>query len=259
MLPEEYLARADVENHTSENQEQKVLLVGASNLRHSVAHFVDPSLLFVDVTQPGWTASSENVIKMREQLETIATDSVGIVFDILGNSSVRYEQFDGTTALPFKSNGQFHLGGKVVTTPKYIFKKNVDNVIPIFKAKGSKPCVIIPPLPRYLFSRCCKDDRHCTNAKEGTYAEQLLAGFLQLHTDLIRQLVQSGLTIFKVLDSCCTSNCEKTANILERISVLKETTKKDGIHFTETGNSYMVTRVINCLKGLIMVPKKNIK
>jgi hypothetical protein len=24
---------------------------------------------------------------------------------------VRYEQFDGTTALPFKSSGRYHLGG----------------------------------------------------------------------------------------------------------------------------------------------------
>jgi hypothetical protein len=99
--------------------------------------------------------------------------------------------------------------GKVVTMPKDIFKKVVDNVIPIFKAKGSKPCVIIPPLPRYLFSRCCNDDSHCTDANEGTYAKQLLAGFLQLRTDLIRQLVQSGLSNFKVLDSCCMTSCEK--------------------------------------------------
>ncbi len=75
--------------------------------------------------------------------------------------------------------------------------------------------------------------------------------FLQLRTDLIRQLVQSGLSNFKVLDSCCTTSCEKTANIPERIISLKETTKKDGIHFTETGNSHLATRAINCLKGLI--------
>jgi hypothetical protein len=66
----------------------------------SVSHFTDPSLSFVDETQPGWTASAENVNKLKEKLKTIAANSAGIVFDILGNSSVRYEQFDGTLPCP---------------------------------------------------------------------------------------------------------------------------------------------------------------
>jgi hypothetical protein len=256
LRPEEYLARADVGIQLSENREQKVLLVGASNLMRSVPHFTDPSLMFVDETQPGWTASPENVKKMKEKIETIAANSAGIVFDILGNSSVRYEQFDGNTALPFRSNGRFHLGGKVVTTPRDIFKKTVENVIPLFRAKGSTPCVIVPPLPRYLFARCCNDGSHCSNAKEDAYAENLLKGFLQLRADLIRQLVQSGLTNFKVLDSCCVCNCEKTANVPERIAALKVTTTPDGIHFTDIGNNFLATRAIACLKSLIEIPPK---
>jgi hypothetical protein len=259
LRPEEYLVRADVENPESENREQKVLLVGASNLSHSLPYFTDPSLSFVDITQPGWIASPENIKKLREQLETIAIESVGIVFDLLGNSSVRYEQFDSTTTLPFKSNGRFHFGGKVVTTPKDIFKKVVESVIPILKTKGNTPCVIVPPLPRYLFSRCCNDESHCTNVKEENFAKHLLAGFLQLRTDLIRQLVQCGLTNFKVLDSCCTTSCEKTAIIPERIVSLKETTKKDGIHFTEKGSDSLATRAISCLKSLMSAPKKTKK
>jgi hypothetical protein len=257
--PEECLVRADVEKLESENREQKVLLVGASNLSHSLPYFTDPSLSFVDITQPGWIASPENIKKLREKLETTATESVGIVFDLLGNSSVRYEQFDGTTALPFKSNGRFHFGGKVVTTPNDIFKKVVESVIPIFKVKDNTPCVTVPPLPRYLFSRCCNDESHCTNAKEENFAENLLAGFLQLRTDLIRQLVQSGLTNFKVLDSCCTTSCEKTAIIPERIVSLKETTKKDGVHFTEKGNGSLAARAISCLRSLLSAPKKTKK
>jgi hypothetical protein len=259
LRPEEYLVRADVENPESENREQKVLLVGASNLSHSLPYFTDPSLSFVDITQPGWIASPENIKKLREQLETIATEPVGIVFDLLGNSSVRYEQFDGTTALPFKSNGRFYFGRKVVTTPKDIFKKVVESVNPILKTKGNTPCVIVPPLPRYLFSRCCNDESHCTNEKEEKFAEHLLAGFLQLRTDLIRQLVQCGLTNFKVLDSCCTTSCEKTAIIQQRLVSLRETTKKDGVHFNEKGSGSLATRAIGCLKSLMSAPKKTKK
>jgi hypothetical protein len=54
-------------------------------------------------------------------VEEKAADSVAFVFDLFGNSSVRFEQFDGTSALPFKSNGKFHLACKTVVTSSEIF------------------------------------------------------------------------------------------------------------------------------------------
>jgi hypothetical protein len=99
-----------------------------------VPHFADSSMQFEDVTSPGWTASAENIEKLRNTVETESMSAAGLVFDILGNSSVRYEQFDGTTSLPFYSDGKYHLGGKVVITPTDVFKKVVNNVLPIFKA-----------------------------------------------------------------------------------------------------------------------------
>jgi hypothetical protein len=69
----------------------------------------------------------------------MASQASAFVFDILSNSVVRFEHFDGTTSLPFKSNGIFHLGGSVVVSSPEIFKKLVDSVTPIFKAKGEGP------------------------------------------------------------------------------------------------------------------------
>jgi hypothetical protein len=253
--PEDYLARADDDKkNISEDNEQKVFLVGASNLRRSIPHFADSSLQFEDVTSPGWTASVENIEKLRKTIETKSVDAAGFVFDILGNSSVRYEQFDGTTSLPFRSDGKYHLGGKVVTTTSEVFKRVVNNVIPIFKAKGKKPCVIVPPLPRYLFSRCCGEVNHCTNAADAGYAEQLMSGFLKLRNDLIKQLVQSGLTEFKVLDSCCITGCKQTADIPERLKSLRETALLDGIHFNSVGYKHLAERATSCLKGLLTCP-----
>jgi hypothetical protein len=67
------------------------------------------------------------------------------VFDLLGNSAIRFGHFNDTTSLPFKSNGMFHLGGKVFVTPCEIFERILENVVPSMKATGSKPSVIIPP------------------------------------------------------------------------------------------------------------------
>jgi hypothetical protein len=90
-----------------------------------------------------------------------------------------------------------------VTAPADIFRRVVENVIPVIKEKGSKPCLIIPPLPRYLFARCCSNTEHCINMHEKDYQETLMSGFIQLRTNLIKQLVSHGLTNFKVMDACC--------------------------------------------------------
>jgi hypothetical protein len=51
---------------------------------------------FVDITQPGWQATPENVASLASEVEHKRESTTAFVFDILGNGSVRFEQFDGT-------------------------------------------------------------------------------------------------------------------------------------------------------------------
>ncbi len=115
-------------------------------------HFTGTLVTFSNITTAGWTPTVDNLKKLEDAIRAKANENEAFVFDLLGNSSVRFEQEDGTTALPFKSNGRFHLGGNVVVTPPDTFKGVVNKVLPIISAKGNKPCVIITPLPRYLFA-----------------------------------------------------------------------------------------------------------
>jgi hypothetical protein len=209
----------------------------------------------VDHTTPGWIPSLDNIAKMQRTIGSDTSLGSAYVFDLLGNSSLRYEQFDGTTALPFKMGGRFHFGGKVVTTPPEIFKKTVESIVPIIMKKGGNPGVIIPPLPRGLFSRCCKDDGHCTNVNDENFAAELLSGFIGLRTDLIRHLVKAGISNFKVLDACCVTNCVTTANLPEQLEGLQKVTLADGIHFNQDGYSNMVDRAFKCIETMSSSPK----
>ncbi len=121
--PESLLARAAENTKKSEICEQKVILVGASNLFHASRHFDDSDLIFENHSVPGWTPLEENVKKMMDIVKDSAKGNVALVFDLLGNSSVRFEQFDGTTALPFKINGRFHLGGQSYDHPTWNLQK----------------------------------------------------------------------------------------------------------------------------------------
>jgi hypothetical protein len=226
-------------------------LVGASNLKHSVPHFADTSMSFCNLTTAGWVPTVDNVEKLETVIRTHAPETEAFVFDLLGNSSVRFEQIDGTTALPFKSNGRFHLDGNVVITRPEIFKDVINKVILVIKAKGAKPGVIIPLLPRYLFARCCNDPDHCTNATGQNFSKTLLSGFTEMRNYLIRQLVSAGLTNFRVMDICCTTTCSVTASSDERIKGLRTVTAKDGVHYVDEGYKNLAGRCTECLSKML--------
>jgi lysophospholipase L1-like esterase len=197
-----------------------------------------------------------NISKLLVQTEKNVQDgATAFVFDILGNTSVRFEQFDGSSALPYKSGGRFHLGGKTVVSSSDIFSKTTNAILPVLRAAKGKPCVIIPPLPRYLFARCCDDAGHCTNFDQSDFAQNLLSGFIQLRNLLIRTLVQKGLKNFKVLDTCCVTSCKTTANIAERLSEMKKVTAKDGIHFVATGYGKSAARATTSLVAMMAAPR----
>ncbi len=192
-------------------------------------------------------------------METKSLDAGAFVFDLLSNSTLRFEQFDWTMSLPFKSNGKFHYGGKVLLASNDLFKKLVVSILPILKAKGDKPCVILPPLPRGLFSQCCNDKNHCTNKTEKGFSEELITGYIRLRNELIKQLVSHGLSSFKVMDICCMTNCSKTASTAERLKALRAIMAKDDTHFLEDGYKNLAERCMNCLRQLSEDSKRTVK
>jgi hypothetical protein len=98
--PENYLARDNV-TVASDTCEQKVVLLGASNLGCCAARLRKQGKQVVDLTQPGWLASKENTETLEKKLkEIVCNEQSTLVFDLYGNSSFRFEQFDGSLSMP---------------------------------------------------------------------------------------------------------------------------------------------------------------
>jgi hypothetical protein len=226
-------------------------------LKYSTPYFNDASFKYVDNSSPGWKPTPDNIVAVRDNVRVhVAQHVSAFVFDLLGNSLVRFEQFDGSLSLPYKSQGKFHLGGKVVVSPPDVFKKTVSAIIPILLEKKDIPCIVVPPLPRYLFSRCCNDPSHCTNADEVDFRETMLTGFLQQRGELIKTLVTAGVTNFKVLDACCTTTCATTANTKTRLTDLKNVFAGDGVHFVAAGYQNLAARSLVCIRALLSAPPR---
>ncbi len=130
---------------------QKVILIGASNLGQCRDRLRTLGIVVVDLTTPGWIATPDNVSALTEKLKNIPCGTNDrIVMDLYGNLSYRFEQFDGTLSLPYKSGGKYHLAGDVVACPLAVFKKILDSTTNLFLEKRHCPLVIIPP-PAKIF------------------------------------------------------------------------------------------------------------
>jgi hypothetical protein len=92
--PENLLARTTKANcgTRAETDVQKVVVAGASNLKYSVAYFSDPDLEFIDMSSPGWVPTTGNITDLKDEVIKHCSQNVnGFVFDLFGNTSVRFE------------------------------------------------------------------------------------------------------------------------------------------------------------------------
>jgi hypothetical protein len=231
---------------------RKVVLVGASNLRSSACHFSLAGFDVQHLTVPGRVASPENITKLKTKVEEIKTDSNTVfVFDLFGNSAYRFEQFDGTKSLPFRTNNKFHLAGNVVTCALPTFKKLVDGVLPIIAGKRDAVGLIVPPLPRYLFAGCCDQKEHCQNISDPNHPRKLHSDIISLRNSLKKLISNSGLVNVRVLDSCCVTSCDGTANTELRLNALRDVMAADGVHYLTEGYVNLVAGCVSAVDALI--------
>ncbi len=242
--PENFLARDPVMCE-SVNHDQKVVLIGASNLGCCAQRLRDRGKLVVDLTQPGWLASKENILSLAEKLKSMeCSETATLVFDLFGNSSFRFEQFDGSFSMPFKQGGRYHLTGKIVACPLPVYKKILENTAQLLKVNQSARVVIVPPLPRYLFSGCCRQSGHSTNVGDPNHSNTLLSDTIGLRNHLKKFASSLGIKRCRVLDSCCVADCPTIANTLSRLEARKKVSAQDGVHFTADGYTNMANAIL---------------
>jgi hypothetical protein len=238
--PEKFLERT-TQMVDAENCKQKVVLVGASNLRNSASHFSSAGYEVVDYTEPGCVASPENIKRMSEKINKGGVDGNHLfIFDLFGNTAFRFEQYDGTQSLPYKVGSKYHLGGNIVLCAQNTFKKIVESSVPLIETKKSSVGLIVPPLPRYLFNSCCDQKSHCTNVSEPNHPQKILSDVIDLRNQLKKILSGVNLSAFRVLDSCCIADCETTSNIETRLNSLQKVNSADGVHYLAEGYRNLV-------------------
>jgi hypothetical protein len=253
--PENYLAR-DIVAVASDTCEQKVVLLGASNLGCCASRLRKQGEHVVDLTQPGWLASKENIETLEKKLKSIeCNEHSTLVFDLFGNSSFRFEQFDGSFSMPFKQAGRHHMAGKIAVCPLPVYKRILETTASLLTLHQSSKVILVPPLPRYLFTGCCNQPGHGTNISAPGYSSTLLSDTIGLRNQLKKFVVGLGIKRCQVMDSCCVADCSATANTVSRLEALKKVCAQDGVHFTLEGYSNLVNTILKC-DSLLSVKSK---
>jgi hypothetical protein len=131
------------------------------------------------------------------------------------------------------------------------FKKIVDGIIPIILAKREAVGLVVPPLPRYLFTGCCDQNDHCRNITDVEHPRKLLADIICLRNSLKKIVISHGLTNVRVLDSCCVTKCTATANTEMRLAALRDVMSHDGVHYISEGYANLAENCAVAIKDMV--------
>ncbi len=173
---------------------------------------------------------------------TPCNEKTTLVFDLYGNSTFCFEQFDGSISMPFKMSGKFHMAGNIVVCPLPVFRQTFENTVALLTRHKSARSVIIPPLPRYLFTGCCRLPDHSTNVRDPGHSTKLLTDTICIRNNLKKLVSELGISCH-VLDSCCVTDCPTTANTMTRIEALQRVCAPDGVHFSPIGYDNLVSAI----------------
>jgi hypothetical protein len=251
--PEAILARdtAATCEGAKENKSMTIILAGASNLASLRPVFESNGAVVVDLTKPGWMITESNVELQKKELMSLSNlEDAAIIFDLFGNSAYRFRHVDGSLVLPFRVGGGYHLLGDIQMVSDSGVGDLLNMVKPLFALCALFLTVIMPPLPRYIFSGCCREAGHSTNIGNDGYSGRLLDECLHFRKVLKTSLVgMEGLGRFWLTDSLsCLGLIPPTMQ--EKLDSLRMCLSGDGVHLTEQGRFNLFNSLAKTILGL---------
>jgi hypothetical protein len=183
------------------NKKKSLVCIGSSILKQLVPYFQAAGYMVIYLTQPGWIATEENIQSLIKKMSQLTLEpGFAVILDLVGNCAYRYSQFDGTLALPYKEGSRYHFAGPVTLCGDEIFKKIIKMLSLVLLFAQNVEKIVLPPLPRHLFSTCCSVSSHCSNFGEENYADQILGGVTRLRNVLKKDCSAIGINKKWVLD-----------------------------------------------------------
>jgi hypothetical protein len=233
-----------------------VVVIGASNMRRLVPVLTASGFTVTDLSRSSWLATEENISSLISSMTSVHLDpGFSVILELFSNSTFRFLQFDGSLSLPFKDGAGYHMGGDVTVCDDGTFLKLLDALKPVLISSQSAVKIIVPPLPRYIFHKCCRKSGHAANVDAEGHSIKLLDATSHFRELLVTSLRKMGVENFFVIDGVAGllgfGPGERRPANADLVMDLKPIFHTDGVHYSEIGYRNLAKTAVEAMAGTI--------
>jgi hypothetical protein len=237
----------------TDNQHEKlpcIVLAGSSHSSRLIDPLESAHFTVVDSTVAGFRITENSVAEMtadiEEKIAELDPSSTVVLIQLLDNSIYQCTLPNGDRILPRKGrDGKYHAEGELHVVNRDTVRELFSTLQPLFRAVREFKCIVMTPLPRYLWARCCDNPSHITNSEVSGYAAAMGASLRELNKCLRNMIFMRKLKGISTLNAM-----EALGLIPSSVSDLNEDEDRvialwgpDPVHPTSAAYRELATRV----------------
>jgi hypothetical protein len=231
---------ADINDQRDSDAAAKLIVViGSSHAANTAKALELAGANVLYITNRGWKLSADGVKVALEALNALEMDPDLILLQVLDNNSFFVAKDDGSLSLPVKgSDKKFHVRGdlRVATQEQTVCILKI--VKPLLDVMQNVTKMVILPVPRYCYSRCCDKAGHVAN----------------FGPELVTE-VRTGLNaVKKAVRTYLFKEKFKGVSLIDPYSAITDLGPElyaDPVHLKQAGYDGLATRVVEILAGSV--------
>jgi hypothetical protein len=234
-----------------------IVLAGSSHSVRLIDHLESANLRVVDSTVPGFCISETSVADLSAELADKISDlnprKNVILVQLLDNSCYECKTPEGDRILPKRGkDGRFHVTGELRVIGKDTRREHFLTWQPLFKTVKNFKVIVLTPLPRYLWHRCCDNPAHLTNPEDENFAREMGSCIRDLQIQLRNMIFMRKLKGVSVLNAVealgiAQSHTSEATN-LDRILALWG---PDPVHLTAAAYQVLSDKIVEKVDTLL--------
>jgi len=151
-----------------------------------------------DLSDRTWrldTGAGDAAEDLRRVLSDVDKDNTVVILQLYDNSTYKgavVREGELSYHKPFKQDGRFHILGEVNLAGVEVVKDMVSESLPILRALGNTPVIVVTPMMRYMTNTCCVERTHCTNFYKEDYVDTIQRGLSAINRQIRGLLHNKG-------------------------------------------------------------------
>ncbi len=156
-------------------EKKRTVLVGASHMKR-LSELMGPDM--VTLAFSGFRPKEKVITEITNKLaELNLTKEDTVVLDLLSNSVFMGTDQSGLPTEALRAeDGSYHIVGSLAIAPASVTKKILAGCSTLAKVLKGTGTVLISPIPRYVYSKCCKNPEHVDNFEDSERDEEIVLG-----------------------------------------------------------------------------------